>query len=341
MTRGAYGADEIYTRMAVDSLVDWQALSAARPACPSSIRPACCSSSRSVQPYPRADDGGAPAARPADASCSTGRRCARRFPQIDFTGIEAGLFEPGFGALMARRAVQTLVAEFVRAGGDYRAARIAPPARRRRELTRCDRRWRRADRRGRSSSSPAGRGCRGCSRTCSVRASSRPGRKSSSSRRRPAIARFGPHAAAGLGRLQRRRHVLRLAGPRGARLQDRARHARAADRSGHWRPHALAGSAGAMSAPSWRGASRAWRTAPLNEARVCQYENSSNGDFLIDRHPRWTMWCWSARGSGHGFKHGPAVGRYAAELLAGHAARPPSRASAWRPRRRSQRATVI
>ena len=35
---------------------------------------------------------------------------ARRFPMIDFTGIKVGLFEPGFGALMARRAVQTLVA---------------------------------------------------------------------------------------------------------------------------------------------------------------------------------------------------------------------------------------
>ena len=30
----------------------------------------------------------------------------------------------------------------------------------------------------------------------------------------------------------------------------------------------------------------ALRGAPLTEARVCQYENSSNGDFLIDFHPR-------------------------------------------------------
>ena len=27
------------------------------------------------------------------------------------------------------------------------------------------------------------------------------------------------------------------------------------------------------------------RDVPLTEARVCQYENTSNGDFLIDRHP--------------------------------------------------------
>jgi glycine/D-amino acid oxidase-like deaminating enzyme len=56
---------------------------------------------------------------------------------------------------------------------------------------------------------------------------------------------------------------------------------------------------------------------PLVESRVCQYENSSSGDFLIDRHPGWRdVWLIGA-GSGHGFKHGPAVGRYAAELATG------------------------
>jgi glycine/D-amino acid oxidase-like deaminating enzyme len=45
----------------------------------------------------------------------------RRFPMIDFSDIHAGLFEPGFGALMARRAVQTLVQQFVAAGGNYRS----------------------------------------------------------------------------------------------------------------------------------------------------------------------------------------------------------------------------
>src|SRR4029077_3871115 len=29
----------------------------------------------------------------------------------------------------------------------------------------------------------------------------------------------------------------------------------------------------------------ALRDAPIVETRVCQYENTSNGDFLIDRHP--------------------------------------------------------
>jgi monomeric sarcosine oxidase len=59
------------------------------------------------------------------------------------------------------------------------------------------------------------------------------------------------------------------------------------------------------------------RDAPLVDARVCQYENTSSGDFIIDRHPAWPT-CWIVGGgSGHGFKHGPAVGRHVAALIAG------------------------
>jgi len=50
--------------------------------------------------------------------------------------------------------------------------------------------------------------------------------------------------------------------------------------------------------------------APLTEFRVCQYENTSNGDFLIDRHPDFENVWLAGGGSGHGFKHGPAVGEY-------------------------------
>lgn len=56
--------------------------------------------------------------------------------------------------------------------------------------------------------------------------------------------------------------------------------------------------------------------APLIHARVCQYENSSNGDFLIDRLPGHDRVWLVGAGSGHGFKHGPAVGeRVAAHVL--------------------------
>ena len=55
--------------------------------------------------------------------------------------------------------------------------------------------------------------------------------------------------------------------------------------------------------------------APVIETRVCQYENTSNGDFLIDRHPAFENVWIAGGGSGHGFKHGPAVGEYVASLI--------------------------
>lgn len=56
----------------------------------------------------------------------------------------------------------------------------------------------------------------------------------------------------------------------------------------------------------------ALRHAPLVEARVCQYENTSTGDFLLDRHPGFDNVWLAGGGSGHGFKHGPSVGEYLA-----------------------------
>lgn len=67
----------------------------------------------------------------------------------------------------------------------------------------------------------------------------------------------------------------------------------------------------------------ALRGAPIVETRVCQYENTSSGDFLIDRHPNAGNLWFVGGGSGHGFKHGPAVGEYvAARILDGAAGEP-------------------
>jgi sarcosine oxidase len=54
----------------------------------------------------------------------------------------------------------------------------------------------------------------------------------------------------------------------------------------------------------------ALENAPIIETRVCQYENTWNGDFLIDRHPDFDNVWIAGGGSGHGFKHAPAVGEY-------------------------------
>ncbi len=61
--------------------------------------------------------------------------------------------------------------------------------------------------------------------------------------------------------------------------------------------------------------------APLVDAHVCQYENTATGDFIIDRHPQWANVWVVGGGSGHGFKHGPAVGKHVADLLAGRVPR--------------------
>lgn len=57
--------------------------------------------------------------------------------------------------------------------------------------------------------------------------------------------------------------------------------------------------------------------APLLSSEVCQYENTCNGDFVIDRHPGFDNIWIAGGGSGHGFKHGPAVGDYAARCILG------------------------
>lgn len=57
------------------------------------------------------------------------------------------------------------------------------------------------------------------------------------------------------------------------------------------------------------------KNAPIVGSEVCQYENSSNGDFLIDRHPKHTNVWLVGGGSGHGFKHGPALGSYVADRI--------------------------
>ena len=57
--------------------------------------------------------------------------------------------------------------------------------------------------------------------------------------------------------------------------------------------------------------------APVMETRVCQYENTSNGDFLIDRHPAIENVWIVGGGSGHGFKHGPVVGEYVVRMIMG------------------------
>ena len=63
--------------------------------------------------------------------------------------------------------------------------------------------------------------------------------------------------------------------------------------------------------------------APLLEARVCQYENSPDGDLILDQHPQIENWWLVGGGSGHGFKMGPAVGELTAQIVLGKRAPEP------------------
>src|SRR5687767_5222735 len=106
MTRGGYGKDEIYTRMAFASLPEWKTLSdtAGLPIfIPHGV---LFFSSKSGEYF----DGSVAVHERLGLRLEQldGRQLQRRFPMIDFSGITIGLFESGFGALMARRAVQTL-----------------------------------------------------------------------------------------------------------------------------------------------------------------------------------------------------------------------------------------
>jgi sarcosine oxidase len=73
--------------------------------------------------------------------------------------------------------------------------------------------------------------------------------------------------------------------------------------------------------------------APLLEARVCQYENTTNGHLLVDRLPDHDRVWIAGGGSGHGFKHGPMLGEYVASLVEGSGTPNPLLALGGRPPR--------
>jgi glycine/D-amino acid oxidase-like deaminating enzyme len=240
---------------------------------------------------------------------------ASRFPQIDFDGIAIGLYEPEFGALMARRAVQALVAAFVAAGGEYRQAEVAPPPPGSGAL------------RGIALSSgetvTAGHFVFACGAWLARLFPDLLGRRIFPTRQE--VFFFAPPAGDvdfqpgrlpgwadfnqgdmfyGLPDLEGRGFKIAHDAHGPSIDPDRG------DRSPS--PAALAEARTFMERrfPGMRG-------RPLNEARVCQYENSANGDFLVDFHPERPNVLLVGAGSGHGFKHGPAVGAYAAARLLG------------------------
>ena len=240
---------------------------------------------------------------------------------IDFEGVQIGLYEPGFGVLMARRSVQTLVDRFVRSGGEFRHEAAHTPQ----------------QASGRLRSLGLGSGGK-VEADAFVFALG------------PWLPKLFPDV---IGRriLPTRQEEFYFAAPAGDRrflpgampgwadfnggdifygfpdLESRGlkfahdQHGVEVDPDTQDRRPSPATLAEIVAFRDRRFP--LLRDAPLTESRVCQYENSSNGDFLIDFHPRLPNVLLVGGGSGHGFKHGPEVGRYAAaRLLGGIAAEP-------------------
>ncbi|MBL8199454.1 MAG: FAD-dependent oxidoreductase [Chromatiales bacterium] len=312
MTRSLYGADLVYTRMAQESLVDWQWLSG-RAGLPVLHPTGVLMFFQRQEPF---------ATRSIEAHRDLGLALEvldrpalqRRFPQVLWDDIEFGLLEPRFGALMARRAVQTLVAEFVAAGGEYRTAAVtAPPGKGRIEALRT----RAGD------LLPAETFVFACGPWLPALLPEILGTRIFPTRQEvyffatpPGSDRFGAQNLPGWADFNGGDIYYGFPDleSRGFKIAH-DRHGPRFDPDTGDRQVTATGLASIRAYLDRRFPALAGQ--PLVETRVCQYENSSNGDLLIDRLPGSNNAIVVGAGSGHGFKHGPAVGRYAADLVRG------------------------
>ena len=311
LIRAAYGKDTIYTRMAMNSLPQWKELSGLSEL-PIFVPAGILFFFPAEEPYLN-DSIAAHQSLGLPTELLSAAEMARRFPMIHFDGIAVGLHEPDFGALMARRSVLMLVERFVRGGGDYMAGSVLPP------------------------------NANG-DRLDEIRLLS--GQRITADRFVFALGAWLPKLfpqIIGPRILPTRQEVFFFAPPSGdgrfsadampcwadfnagdifygfPDLESRGVkfahdvHGAAVDPDSQDRRPTEAALAEVVAYRDLRFP--LLKGAPVTEARVCQYENSSNGDFLIDMHPLWRNVLLLGGGSGHGFKHGPEVGRYAAARL--------------------------
>jgi len=323
--RMAYGPDEIYTRWSQHSLLQWQALFR------DIDRPELFQGTGVLWLLERDSPLGRQSLDVL-ARCDVPHECldqaslARRFPQIEAPSGGWAILEPGSGGLLAARAVQAVATDALRAGVALRIAKAL---------------------------APQGAGCLPALHTTGgdiIRADryvfacgawldglmpDLPGKRIFPTRQE--VFYFGTpagdqrfHAGAlpiwldfgrdyygfpdidGRGfKLAHDRHGEAIDPDSVERLPTPARLAAARDFLARRFP-ALSG-------------------APLLSAEICQYENSANGDLIIDRHPGFDNVWIAGGGSGHGFKLGPAVGAYAAGLVLGEPATEPRLGLAAKP----------
>jgi monomeric sarcosine oxidase len=236
----------------------------------------------------------------------------RRYPQVNLEGIASGIYEPDSGVLMARRAVAAVVAEAVRIGVDFRLAAIAEP----RGNGAIESISRRSEENLAEEQFTAKQFVFACGAWLAklfpeiLRDRIFPTRQSVFYVGIPGgDERFSAPALPtwlikndecyGMPDLESR--GLKIALDRhGEQVDPDTQSRMVTPEEVHEIRRYLAYRFPALG------------NAPIVETRVCQYENTSNGDFLIDRHPTLSNVWFAGGGSGHGFKHGPAVGEYIA-----------------------------
>lgn len=306
--RMGYGADELYTRWSERSLVQWRDffLAVGQPLFLET----------GVLWMAGKDD-----ARLGETA-ATLKRCGvkfveydrasleKRYPQIAFEEIQKGIFEPRSGVLLARRAVAAVVRDAVRRGVEYRAAQATlPRAAGRIEHIRTSQGERIA----------AGQFVFACGAWLGKIFPEVLGERIFPSRQEvfffgiPAgETRFAPPELPTW--LFQEDLVYGMPDIEGRGLKIAFdKHGERVDPDTQTR----------VVSPEMTKAVRTYIArrfpslgdAPIVETRVCQYENTSSGDFLIDRHPEMENVWFAGGGSGHGFKHGPAVGEYLAGQL--------------------------
>jgi glycine/D-amino acid oxidase-like deaminating enzyme len=313
--RAVYGGEPVYTRMAVRALALWREAERdlGRPLLvPTGALWLCAGDDgyvrRSLAPV-RA------AGVPLDEL--TPGEAARRWPQLGFDDVRTVFHEPQAGFLMARLACELVRDRLVREGGTYRQAWARPGEASGGRLARVAL--------GDGGAIEADRFVFACGPWLGSLFPDVVGRRIVATRQEvyffgppPGDARFdvgalpawvhiGERFAYGLPNHERR----------GLKVADDTAGPEVDPTSLERQPSA-AGLATARAI--LRARFPAMADAPLVESRVCQYEASSDGNFLVDRHPGLANVWLVGGGSGHGFKMGPALGEHVAAVVDGHAA---------------------
>ncbi|HVT58018.1 MAG TPA: FAD-dependent oxidoreductase [Thermoanaerobaculia bacterium] len=243
---------------------------------------------------------------------------ARRFPQIAFGGVRWALWEERAGFLLARQACAAAVDALVAAGGEYRLARVEPGAIAAAGME--------ALRLGDGSRVKAEAYVFACGPWLGELFPAVLGPKIAPTRQEvfffgtPAgDPRFEPPAMpVWIEAGERLFYGIPGNERRGFKVADDTRGPAFDPTSGQRTPsdEALARARALL-----RRRFPALADAPLEETRVCQYENSPDLNFILDRHPEAANAWLVGGGSGHGFKFAPAWGEQVAETVLGR--RPP------------------